>query len=210
MKCSMEIDGVSPKALTILEAAVRVLAVHGFEATKIEDVAREAGVGKGTVYEYFDSKEDLFARAVQLATRMYARILREALENGTSLRDALERSLLASLQFCETSRPVAQVLLDNPVGRAGASVREWLIDFRREMVGAIARTIRHHRGADFARDPEIAANVFLGALNNASLARILDDPEEYKGTVEEMARETLAVIMDGFGPDPARGEDRRG
>ena len=47
----------------IIEAALALFAERGFAATKLEDVAARAGIGKGTIYLYFPTKEDLF-RAV--------------------------------------------------------------------------------------------------------------------------------------------------
>lgn len=44
----------------IIEAAIKVFARDGLEKGKIADIAKEAGIGKGTVYEYFRSKEDIF------------------------------------------------------------------------------------------------------------------------------------------------------
>jgi AcrR family transcriptional regulator len=48
----------------ILDAALEVFGEHGFAQAKLEDVARLAGVSKGTVYLYFDSKEALFREMV--------------------------------------------------------------------------------------------------------------------------------------------------
>src|SRR5690349_11014182 len=44
----------------ILEAAERVFGRDGFEAAKMADIAREAGVAAGTLYNYFDSKVQIF------------------------------------------------------------------------------------------------------------------------------------------------------
>jgi AcrR family transcriptional regulator len=44
----------------ILEAALHVFGEQGFARTRLEEVARRAGVSKGTLYLYFKSKEDLF------------------------------------------------------------------------------------------------------------------------------------------------------
>lgn len=44
----------------IIEAAIKVFARDGLEKGKIADIAKEAGIGKGTVYEYFRSKNDIF------------------------------------------------------------------------------------------------------------------------------------------------------
>jgi AcrR family transcriptional regulator len=48
------------KKQLIIEAAIKVFARDGFEKGKIADIAKEAGIGKGTVYEYFRSKNDIF------------------------------------------------------------------------------------------------------------------------------------------------------
>jgi AcrR family transcriptional regulator len=45
---------------SIIEAAVRLFGRDGFEKTSIEKIAREAGVGKGTIYGYFGAKEEIF------------------------------------------------------------------------------------------------------------------------------------------------------
>lgn len=52
---------MSDKRTSIVNAAIRVFARKGLEKGKIADVAKEAGIGKGTVYEYFKSKEDIFS-----------------------------------------------------------------------------------------------------------------------------------------------------
>jgi AcrR family transcriptional regulator len=49
----------------ILDAALSCFAERGFAATRLEDVAARAGVTKGTMYLYFDSKEDLFKAVVR-------------------------------------------------------------------------------------------------------------------------------------------------
>lgn len=49
----------------IVAAALELFVEHGFAATRLEDVARRAGVSKGTVYLYFDSKETLFEAVVR-------------------------------------------------------------------------------------------------------------------------------------------------
>ncbi len=49
----------------ILDAAMRVFCRRGFHKTNLEEVAREAGISKGTIYLYFKNKEDLFIAAAQ-------------------------------------------------------------------------------------------------------------------------------------------------
>jgi AcrR family transcriptional regulator len=52
------------KRSRILAAAQEVFAEQGFDAARMDDVARRARVSKGTLYNYFDSKEDLLIHAV--------------------------------------------------------------------------------------------------------------------------------------------------
>jgi AcrR family transcriptional regulator len=67
----------------IAAAALDVFAEKGFAATRLEDIAAHAGVSKGTVYLYFDSKEALFKAAVE-AAMMPAVEAAEALAGDTS------------------------------------------------------------------------------------------------------------------------------
>ena len=58
-KVSKEDQRLSKKA-AIFDAAMDIFMEKGYEETRIIDIARKAGIGKGTVYEYFSSKEELF------------------------------------------------------------------------------------------------------------------------------------------------------
>ena len=49
----------------ILKAAFEVFAAHGFEAARIDEVARRAGIAKGTIYLYFRDKESLFQELIR-------------------------------------------------------------------------------------------------------------------------------------------------
>jgi AcrR family transcriptional regulator len=78
----------------VIAAAEQVFAEHGFEAG-IPEVAERAGVGKGTVYRNFETKDDLVAAIlIRRMTRLDQDIL-EALESddpGTAFRDALQKA----------------------------------------------------------------------------------------------------------------------
>lgn len=57
--CSLREKNKINKRKSILAAAVRLFSKKGFEQTSIEELAREAGIGKGTVYSYFQTKKDI-------------------------------------------------------------------------------------------------------------------------------------------------------
>ena len=52
-------------ASDIISAALRLFAARGFPAARLDDVAEAAGIAKGTVYLYFDTKEELFREVVR-------------------------------------------------------------------------------------------------------------------------------------------------
>lgn len=59
----------------ILAAALRVFAARGYNATRLDDIAAEAGVTKGTIYYYFKNKDQLLLRLAESADRReFARI----------------------------------------------------------------------------------------------------------------------------------------
>ncbi len=57
--------GGAERSQEILDAALAEFAVKGYAAARLDDVARRAGVAKGTIYLYFDSKEALFREMVR-------------------------------------------------------------------------------------------------------------------------------------------------
>src|SRR4051794_40675283 len=72
----------------ILEAAVRLFAEHGYPETDMQVLADTLGVGKGTLYRYFPSKQDLFLAAVD---RVMLK-LREAIDASiVGIDDPLEQ-----------------------------------------------------------------------------------------------------------------------
>src|SRR5947209_3964988 len=73
----------------ILESARLVFAEHGADA-QIDDVARHAGVGVGTVYRHFPNKEALMVELVRQKFRLFADRARVALEQGGEPFAALE------------------------------------------------------------------------------------------------------------------------
>ncbi|MFX1565385.1 MAG: TetR/AcrR family transcriptional regulator [Promethearchaeota archaeon] len=70
----------------IVEAAITVFAKKGYHQTKMSDIAKEVGVSKGTLYQYFKSKEELFEAVVQIPFRkVQEEPLSELLEAGNLL-----------------------------------------------------------------------------------------------------------------------------
>lgn len=74
----------NPKRRQILDGARRMFLANGFDAASMQDVARAAGVSKGTLYVYFDSKEAMFeALVLRECGRLQQTIRRLAAGTGT-------------------------------------------------------------------------------------------------------------------------------
>jgi TetR/AcrR family transcriptional repressor of nem operon len=68
--------GRSPVKEQILEVATRLMALHGYHRTALDEVLRESGAGKGNFYHYFRSKEDLgYAIVDRLHAQFETRVL---------------------------------------------------------------------------------------------------------------------------------------
>lgn len=82
--------GADPaKREQIIDGARRVFMRLGFDAASMNDVTREAGVSKGTIYVYFQNKEDLFAALIDREKAQFTESLRDILAGATDIRSGL-------------------------------------------------------------------------------------------------------------------------
>ncbi len=79
------------KRRQILDGAYQVFMRNGFDATSMGDIAREAGVSKGTLYVYFDSKERLFQQLVREEKERQFPAIFSVDPNETDVRATLTR-----------------------------------------------------------------------------------------------------------------------
>jgi len=104
----------SRKESNIIDAAQKVFSAVGFANTKMEDVAKEAGISKGSVYFYFDTKENLYMavtyRALQLLNEyLYRTRDLNKSESGLETTLALAESYI---DFCAKHFFFSEVILD--------------------------------------------------------------------------------------------------
>jgi len=81
----------------ILQAGLEEFAVSGLAATRLEDIAQRAGISKGTIYRYFDSKEDLFMAVVRSRLVLSLDQFEEMVTNYPGPTDALLRQVLTGI-----------------------------------------------------------------------------------------------------------------
>src|SRR5690348_12262919 len=73
----------------IVDAAMEEFVARGFAATRLDDIARRAGVAKGTIYLHFKDKESMFEELIRTAIVPLVGTLTGPPPAGASIRDAL-------------------------------------------------------------------------------------------------------------------------
>ena len=102
----------------IVAAALDEFAEKGFAAARMEDIARRAGVAKGTIYLNFNDKEALFEAIVNQEMRPNVEALASKVAAGGSLRDFIHETLLPLVgDLARTRRGVVVRLLLSEAGR---------------------------------------------------------------------------------------------
>lgn len=94
------------KRMQILEGAQSVFLRMGFDAASMNDITREAGVSKGTIYVYFNSKEDLFVELCEHYRQTLFSKLVETLDRGFSSRQELVEFGIALVTLITSSTAV--------------------------------------------------------------------------------------------------------
>jgi AcrR family transcriptional regulator len=99
----------------ILTAAIKVFGKKGFAATCVGDVAVAAKMAKGTVYLYFESKEEIYATAVRLAVERLQSMAKERTRAATGVRERLAVAISVRMEFWHEQSNLYRLLLT--VGR---------------------------------------------------------------------------------------------
>lgn len=110
----MKVDKRTEKENNIIFAAERVFASLGFKNAKMDDIAKDAGITKVTLYSYFQSKENLYLAITykalfQLSERYYSVLDQFKNKKGV---DSVIALIEAYMTFCEENFLYSEMLLD--------------------------------------------------------------------------------------------------
>jgi AcrR family transcriptional regulator len=186
----------------ILSAALSVFAERGYAATRLEDVARRAGVTKGTLYLYFANKEELFKAVIRgTLVRELMRITGGGEASPVSIDDMIadfERladspiGAIPKLVLGEATNfpEIARFYLDEVVARGLTAIRAVL---QRGIDAGLFRAV----------DPEYAAYcvvapLLLGVLWKHSLGQVANDPLD----IAALCRCHRDLLLNGLRPRP--------
>ena len=101
------------KKLEILQAALGVFSQKGVANTKMIDIATAASIGKGTIYEYFKSKEDIFTAGFQHFFNGFEQNIESAVMQSDNPEEQLQILIRSSLgSFFESHADFAIIMLD--------------------------------------------------------------------------------------------------
>lgn len=157
------------KRQQILDAAGRLFAAGRYDRIKLDDVAAEAGVGKGTLYIYFHGKEDLYFCLIHEASAALIERLREQLARDEATPAAARLRLIVQelVEFAFAYPQVYELFRTVGVGKDDARWREKYAELSELIRQTIADGVACGEFAD--PHPELTAVFVPGLVRSASL-----------------------------------------
>jgi len=83
----------------ILNTAAKLFFKNGITKTSMDDIANEAKIGKGTIYHYYDSKEELFVEVTEKEVAFLRGALVEAVGRASGPEDRLRAYIIARCEM---------------------------------------------------------------------------------------------------------------
>lgn len=160
----------SAKAQKIVAAALTIFERHGFQATSLEQIAAQAGMGKSTLYDYFENKEALFLAAVQEARNQWIGIIERNISETDDPNERLKRVAECMLGRTPSGRSGDQRLfveiLIQTIMEGGVFYRrgELIKEFRQHIIRLITNILLEGVSQGHLR-PEIACHAEKLAIN---------------------------------------------
>lgn len=125
----------------ILVEAARAFARWGFKKTSVDDIAKGAGVAKGTVYLACASKEDLFFQVIEREVAAWVREVAKLIDPAVPADELLARMSFAGMAYLET-HPLVQDLLFGKTSELLPSRQDRFQQLRERGAGHIVEVLR--------------------------------------------------------------------
>ncbi len=184
---------------TILRHAGDLFAKRDFARVSVDEVAARSGVGKGSVYRQFGSKEALYATVVIEGFKHLQKEIRSALSGSTSTREKIETVVRHTLMYFWTRRQFFALLRD-PTAIPASLERSYLKQRQElsKMVSAILVEGIENGSLRIGLDTRIVAESLLGMLRGINRYC-----REYT-TPEAAAEAVLSLFLDGCASKPIK------
>ena len=198
------------KTEAILEAAGHLFREQGYGAVSMDQIARDAGVSKATVYAHFESKDRLFAAMIHNACAVYAQGLMPAMTEMEDVREALTKICREIERFLLAPRTLGiyrVIIAEGP--RFPELVHAFLdsgpMPFRRMLAEFFEA--HNRRGTLKVPNPVLAAHQLVWLVRGPFyLQRMLnlDEATMDQPPVEDVITGAVDMIMKGYAPDAPR------
>ncbi len=149
----------------MLRAAAQLFGTQRFHEVRMEDIAAQAEVGKGTLYRYFSDKEELYLALLARASAQVIERLKEAVGRANGARAALVAFVAAVLEYFDEQPHLLDLIQRAEVMRGPGSAFPWQ-QARDESMRLVRDILARGKaqGEFCIRDPETAGLMLQGGL----------------------------------------------
>jgi TetR/AcrR family fatty acid metabolism transcriptional regulator len=149
----------------ILEAAARLFGTKRFHEVRMDDIARQAEVSKGTLYRYFEDKEQLYLALLERATRQLLTRVESDVASAHGGRRRLVAMVAAILDYFDAHPHLFDLIQRAEVRSQAGAAFPWQV-FRDESLRLVQRVFEGARrqGELDVGDPHLAALMLFGGL----------------------------------------------
>jgi AcrR family transcriptional regulator len=190
------------KRRQILDAAIRVFARQGFHATRVADIADEAGVAYGLVYHYFKSKDEVLDELFVERWSLLLSAIEEADGNGESPREKLAAVASFIVDSYHHDPELMKVIIVE-VTRAANSFGRTHLELIRRAYESIAKIVADGQAAGAFRndvDPTFASMTFYGAIEQLLSGWIFEVIPGSDRSFDQAKELVVTMICDGLEP----------
>ena len=183
----------------IMRVAASEFARLGFDLANINAIAEQAGIGKGSIYLYFENKRDLFLEMLRSIAQAQLTVIRAALAPEGTLRQRLERLFRAFARLAEEESDNFNVYMSALYGVNRAFQAE-AIKLLRDYVAVIALMLEQSQARGEIRCPDVEATALMVLSLTESYvlsAKVLGQSEQ---VIVQQAGPVAELILRGIGP----------
>src|SRR5690606_25807550 len=187
-----------PQTDRILDAALRSFETYGPRRTTMDDVARECGLGRATIYRRFPSKGDLVTGVLLREARRFSAELDQAVAALPALGERLVEGFAVTLRISREQRLITRLMVVEPelfLPHATARAGPLLAAARGYLAGRL-RTAQRAGAAPPHVDPEVVAEILIRLTHSLMLTPDGHIPLDDEGA-RDFARRYLLPIISG-------------
>ena len=181
----------------IMSEAASEFARLGFDQANINTIAEQAGIGKGTIYLYFENKRELFLAMLRHIAQEQLTVIRAALATDGTLNQRFERLFQAFAHLAEEQSDTFNVYMSALYG-VNRAFQEEATKLLRNYVAVIALVLEEGRahGELQCHDVEASALMVLSLTESYVLsARVLGKSEK---EIVQQAKHVAQLILHGI------------